>query len=112
MQERLLEIELLLRSYGHSYEANLAAIAARRFEQDPLGTCQALNSEEWWNSNRSLAAIDLAINGGFSARSRRDSQVLRRALIAVFTTMLAYGEHNDSAEIMVSQFRKWLASRV
>lgn len=112
MQEALVQIEQLLRSYGHTCEANLAAIARSAFERDPSAACPALNSEEWWSSRHSLAAIDLAIDGGFTARSRQDSKALRRSLIKIFTTMRAYGEHNDSAEILVSQFHKWLESHI
>jgi hypothetical protein len=112
MQQALAQIEQLLRSYGHTYEANLAAIARSAFERDPRAACQTLNSEEWWSSSRSLAAIDLAMDGGYTARSRQDSHALRLSLIEIFTTMRAYGEHNESAEILVSQFHKWLESHI
>jgi hypothetical protein len=112
MQQALEQIEQLLRGYGHTYEANLAAIARNAFERDRKAACRALNSDEWWSSSRSLAAIDLAMDGGYTTRSRQDSQALRRSMIEIFTIMRAYGEHNESAEILVAQFHKWLGSRI
>lgn len=112
MQQALEQIEQLLRSCGHTYEAKLAAIARNAFERDRKAACRALKSNEWWSSSRSLAAIDLAMNGGYTTRSRQDSQALRRSMIEIFTTMRAYGEHNESAEILVSQFHEWLGSRI
>jgi len=106
------QAEQLLRRYGHVYEANLAAIAHRTFAKDPLAACRAINSEEWWDSRDSVAAIDLAVDGGFTADARRDAQSLRRALIEIFMTMRAYGEHNATGEIIVSQFEKWFDSHV
>lgn len=112
MLAALEQIERLLRHHGHTYEANLAAIAHAAFIDDPKAACHGINNEEWWDSRRSLAAIDLALDGGFTAQARQDAQHLRQALIEVFTTMRAYGEHNPTAEIIVSQFQKWMESRV
>lgn len=112
MRQALDQLERLMRQYGHTYEANLAAIARARFMQDPRDACRAINSDEWWHDSRSVAAIDLAVDGGFTPAARRDAQALRQALIEIFTTMRAYGEHNDAGEIMVSQFRKWAESRI
>ncbi len=112
MHQALETTERLLRHYGHQYEANLAAIARERFSHDPAGACRAINSEEWWNSRQSVAAIDLAVDGGFTPQARRDAQRLRQALVEIFTTMRAYGERNAAGELVVSQFSKWLESRV
>lgn len=112
MLNALDETEQLLRRYGHVYEANLAAIARADFAQDPPTACRSLNRDEWWNGHRSVAAIDLAVDGGFTAESRRDAQRLCEALVEIFTTMLAYGEHNAAGEIVVSQFRKWQESHI
>ncbi|MCG6966112.1 MAG: hypothetical protein LJE59_06355 [Chromatiaceae bacterium] len=112
MLAALEQTERLLRDYGRTYEANLVSIAHAAFQRDPKAACRAINTAEWWDSSRSLAAIDLAVEGGFTPAARRDAQALREALIQIFTTMLAYGEHNDAGEIIVSQFRKWLQSRV
>jgi hypothetical protein len=105
-------LEQLLRQYGHIYEANLAAIARAEFDSDPEAACREINRDEWWNDRRSVAALDLAVDGGFTAPARRDAQALRQALIEVFATMRAYGEHNAAAEIVVAQFHKWIESRV
>jgi hypothetical protein len=112
MQEALEKAERLLRSYGYDYEANLATIALALFAKDPLAACRSINTAEWWESAQSLASIDLAVSGGFTPQSRRDAQALREALIEIFTTLRAYGEHNEAGEIIVSQFRKWMESRV
>ena len=112
MVEALERTEELLRNYGHVYEANLAAIAHALFESDPKAACHAINTEEWWDDTSSVAAIDLAVDGGFTAQARRDAQALRQALTEVFATMLAYGENNAAAEIIVSQFEKWRESHI
>lgn len=112
MLAALEQTEQLLRQYGHNYEANLASIARATFARDPVAACRSLNTEEWWDNRRSVAAIDLAVDGGFTPQARQDALLLRQALITVFGTMLAYGEHNDAAEIIVSQFHKWMESHV
>lgn len=112
MLSALEDVEQLLRRYGHVYEANLAGIGHAAFAEDPRAACRLLNRDEWWNGHRSVAAIDLALDGGFTAEARRDAQKLREALIEVFTTMLAYGEHHEAGEIVVSQFRKWQESHI
>ena len=112
MLDALQRIETLLRAYGHTYEANLAAIAQTRFACDPLAGCRAVNNDEWWDDQHSLAAIDLAIDGGFTAQARSDAQTLRAALIEVYTTMLAYGERHPTGELEVAQFRKWMESHI
>lgn len=112
MHQALETAERLLRDYRHHYEANLAAIARERFGHDPAGACRSINTDEWWNSRQSVAAVDLAVNGGFTPQARRDAQRLRQALVEIFTTMLAYGEHNAAGELIVSQFNKWTESRI
>jgi len=112
MQAALDQVERLLRAYNHVYEANLAAVVREAFAQDPSAACRMLNSDEWWDSRQSVAAIDLAVNGGFTPTARQDAQALRSALIEVFTTMLAYGEKNVAGELIVSQFQKWMESHV
>lgn len=112
VQQTLREIERLLRAYGHTYEANLADIAAAAFARDPLTASRQLNSAEWWNDRDAVCTIDLAVEGGFTPEARRDGRRLRRALVDVFTTMRAYGERNDSGELIVSQLQKWLESHL
>lgn len=112
MLAALQQVETLMRDYGHTYEANLAAIAHEVFTRDPRAACRAINNDEWWENRRSVAAIDLAVDGGFTNEARLDALRLRSALIEIFTTMLAYGEHNDAGELIVSQFRKWQESHV
>ena len=112
MQTALARTEQLLRSYGHDYEANLAAIAQQLFAADPAAACRAINSDEWWESAQSLASVDLAVSGGFTAQARHDAQSLREALIEIFTTLRAYGEHNAAGELIVTQFSKWRESHV
>lgn len=112
MHQALTDIEKLLRAYGHTYEANVASIAAAQFGDDPVAACRSINSAEWWEDSDAVASIDLALSGGFTAESRRDAQTLRTALIDVFTTLRDYGEHNDAGQIIVAQFRKWAESRL
>ncbi len=112
MHDALRQLEELLRRYGHVYEANQAAIARRTFERDPAAACRMMNSGEWWNDTQSIAAIDLAIDGGFTPEARTDAQTLRNALIEVYSIMTTFGEHNDAGEIIVSQFNKWAESHI
>jgi hypothetical protein len=112
MEEALVRAETLLRRYGHTYAANLAEIARDQFARDPRAACRAINSGEWWEGRDSVAAIDLAIDGGYTPAARRDAQLLRDALTTIFTTLLAYGERNSAGEIVVSQFSKWAESNV
>lgn len=112
MHDALLTAEKFLRDAGYVYAANQAAIAAEAFLHDPQKAFRMLNTAEWWGDKESVAAIDLAIDGGFSPQARRDAATLREALIEIFSTMLAYDEHNETGEIIVSQFRKWRESHV
>jgi hypothetical protein len=112
MEAALSLIEGLLRDYGHAYQANLAMIARERFACAPQEACRILNDAEWWGGPDAIAAVDLALSGGFSAQARRDGQRLRAALIEVYTTMKGFGEHNGQAELVTSQFQKWLSSHI
>lgn len=112
MEQALTEIEALLRKYGHVYQANLAAIAREQWHSSPAAACRRLNDAEWWGKDGAIAALDLGLDGGFSSAARSDGQTLRRALIAVYQQMATFGEHHPEGEIMVSQFRKWLSSRI
>lgn len=112
MHDALQHIEDLLRRYDHVYEANQVGIVREAFKRDPETACHMVNSDDWWNDTQSIAAIDLAIDGGFTGDARRDAQALRTALIEVYTTMESYGEHNDAGEIIVSQFNKWVESHI
>ena len=112
MRQALQQAERLLRGYGRNYEANLVAIALTTFDRDPQAACRAINCDEWWNGTTAVAAVDLAVAGGFTAQSRTDAQDLRQALLVIFTTMRAYGEFNAAGEVVVSQFRKWKKSHM
>lgn len=112
MEAALSLIEDLLRRYGHTYQANLAMIARERFAHSPEEGCRGLNDEEWWGGSDSIAAVDLALSGGFGAEARQDGQRLRAALIEVYAIMKGYGEHNAQAELFASQFQKWLTSHM
>jgi hypothetical protein len=112
MQEALRTVEDLLRKYGHTYQANLAMIAREQFAQSPAEACRALNDDEWWGGSDSVAARDLAVDGGFSSEARSDGTRLRQALIEIYTTMKAHGQGHEQAEVVTAQFNKWLRSRV
>ena len=112
MRQALDTAEQLLRRHGHVYEANQVAIAGELFALDPAAACRAMNDAGWWDDRQSVASVDLALSGGFTPEARSDARSLRAALIEIYTAMRAYGEHNTSAEIIVSQFRKWRESHV
>ena len=112
MHNALVIAEQLLRRYGHVYEANQVAIVGKLFAREPAAACRALNHADWWDDCRSVASVDLALTGGFTSAARADAQALRAALVEVYTTMRAHGEHNANAEIIVAQFEKWRESHV
>ena len=87
-------------------------IAREQFVRAPREACRLLNDEAWWGDRDAIAAVDLALSGGFSAAARHDGQRLRAALIEVYATMKGFGEHNDQAELTTSQFRKRLTSHI
>jgi hypothetical protein len=112
MEATLSLIEDLLRQYGHTYQANLVMIARERFVHAPQDACRLMNDDEWWGGSDAIAAVDLALSGGFSADARRDGQRLRAALVEIYASMKGFGVDNEQAELMTSQFRKWLASHI
>jgi len=112
VKERLGRVEQLLRKYDQVYQANLAMLAASAAEKGPAAGLAQLDSDEWWGNADSVAAIDLAIAGGFSPEARRDAATLRRDLADLYQLMVDHGVHNEKGEIMAAQFRKWLASHM
>jgi len=112
MKERLERIERLLRKYGQVYHANLAMLAVKEEAREPGSGLSQLSSDEWWGDAESVAAIDLAIAGGFSPEARRDAAALRTDLVELYQLMADHGLHNEKGEIMAAQFRKWLASQI
>jgi hypothetical protein len=112
MEEALRTVENLLRKYGHTYQANLAMIAGEQFARSPAETCRSLNDDEWWGGRDSVAASDLAVDGGFSSEARADGKRLREALIDIYATMKANGQRHEQAEVVIAQFNKWLRSHV
>lgn len=112
MKELFDELETLLRKYQHVYQANLAMTAGEAEQRAPGSGIQQMDSEEWWGNSKSVAAIDLAIDGGFTPESRRDAAALRKALVELYQLMADQGLSNDQGEIMAAQFKKWLASQV
>jgi hypothetical protein len=71
-----------------------------------------LTSEEWWGDTDSVAAVDLAIEGGFSPQARRDAASLREALVDLAQGMADRGVRDPTAGIVAAQLRKWLASGI
>jgi hypothetical protein len=112
MENALRTVETLLRKYGHTYQANLAMIAREQFMASPQAGCRVLNDDEWWGGSDSVAAVDLAVDGGFGAQAREDAKRLWGALIEIYATMKAYGKSHPQAEIVTAQFNKWLTSHV
>jgi len=112
VKRQLERVEQLLRQYDRVYHANLAMLARQAAERDPRNALAQLDSDEWWGDAESVAAIDLAIGGGFSPQARRDAMALRQDLAELYQIMVDQGVHNEKGEIMVAQFRKWLASHM
>ena len=112
MKQHLIEIEALLRKYEHVYHANLAMTLRDAEEREPGAGLRQLDSDEWWGDSDSVAAIDLAITGGFTPEARRDAAPFRRLLTELYQVMVDHDLHNEKGEIMAAQFRKWLVSQV
>jgi hypothetical protein len=87
-------------------------IARDQFARSALDGCRTLNDDAWWGGRDSIAAIDLAVEGGYSDEARRDAKRLRVALIEIYTVMKDVGEINERAEIATSQSIKWVVSGI
>ncbi len=112
MEQTLRIVEDVLRAYGRVYQANLAMIAGGRFSRAPHEACRLLNNDDWWGGRDSIAALDCAVEGGYSTGAREDARRLRAALVEIYGVMKAFGEVNENAELLASQFRKWVVSGV
>jgi hypothetical protein len=112
MKAHLTEIEVLLRQYEHVYHANLASTAKDAEEREIGAGLRQLNSDEWWGDSDSVAAVDLAISGGFTPEARRDAARFRKRLTELYQFMVDHDLHHEKGEIVVAQFKKWLASHV
>lgn len=112
IEATLATLEKLLRQYDHIGEANLAEWVGCQWKQDPQTACRLLDSADWWDGEESIAAIDLSIDGGFTHQAREDAQVLRFSLMELVDWMKSNGVENPQAELVVSQFNKWLASSI
>jgi len=112
MQEHLDRIELLLRQHGFVYQANLVDIVTETLRRDSDAAFAALQSDEWWGDHESIAAIDLGIAGGFTPEARRDGQMLREALVAVFRELQREcGDlSDDHMDLVARHFHKWSLS--
>ena len=110
MRATLAEIEDLLHRYGQDYQASVVAATRHAWADDRPLALQRLTSPEWWETPDSVAAVDLAIAGGFSPQARADHDRFLRALIDVYEQMTRAGAINPRAELVVAEFRKWLAS--
>jgi hypothetical protein len=112
MKQHLTEIEALLRKYEHVYQANLAMTARDAEEREAGAGLRQLDSDEWWGDSDSVAAVDLAITGGFTPEARRDAATFRKLLTELYQVMVDHDLHNEKGEIMAAQFKKWLVSQV
>jgi hypothetical protein len=112
MEEALRTVENLLRKCGQPYQANLAMIAGEQFARSPTEACCSLNDHEWWSGRDSVAATDLAVDGGFSSEARADGKRLREALIHIYATMKAHGQRHEQGEVVIAQLTRWLGSHV
>ncbi|MCP5137369.1 MAG: hypothetical protein H6981_11280 [Gammaproteobacteria bacterium] len=108
----LAEIDALLRRNGCHREAEVVVFAARLWARNPIAARDEMNGDDWWHGHHGIAAIDLAIAGGFTRVARDDAQRLRDALIELREHLDAHGLNNDEADLQVRQFRKWAASHV
>lgn len=112
MDQILARIAALLRQYEYITEANLAEWLQQQSIEDLPAVCKLMNNSDWWGEKDSIAAIDLALDGGFNRQAREDGQALRRALIELYEIMKSNGEANSQGELVISQFNKWLTSHM
>jgi hypothetical protein len=112
MLAELERIERLLQAYGHVYAANHAAAARTLYRRDPEEAFRFVNGDDWWVGGDSIAAIDLAIDGGFSLRARRDARQLRADLVRLHGLAATRGQGHPTGALVVAQFRKWEASSI
>lgn len=112
MEETLRRIEHLLREHGLVYQANLAGIAATTWARDKTRACALLLSDEWWGDHDSIAAVDLAVAGGFTPEARRDGQALRALLVEVFRQLRRSAITDDHMAVVARHFYKWSVSGV
>lgn len=110
MRETPCEIERLLRHHGFVYQANLAGIAAATYTRSPREAYPVLLSDEWWGDRGSIAAVDLAVAGGFTPEARRDGQALRAALVAVFGELREVVDTDEHTALIARHFHKWSVS--
>ena len=110
MRETLLDIERLLRRHGLVYQANLAEIAAATWARSPREACPLLLSDEWWGDHGSIAAVDLAVAGGFTPEARQDGKALRAALVEVFRELRDRAGTDEHVDLVARHFHKWSVS--
>ena len=108
----LAEIEALLRAHDCQREAEVVVFAGRLWSRNPIAACEELNSDTWWHGRDGVAAVDLAIAGGFTRGARDDARRLREALIVLREYLDAHALSNEEADLQVRQFRKWAASHM
>lgn len=108
----LAQVEALLRRHDCHDEAGQARFAQELWSRDPLAGRAELNGDAWWHGRNGIAAVDLAIAGGFTRAAREDAQTLREHLVALRDHLDAHGLDNEEAALQVRQFRKWTASHM
>ncbi len=110
MLDDLATLETLLRRYGQDYQASVVAATRHAWRTDRPLALERLAGPDWWEAPDSVAAVDLAVAGGFSPAARADHDRFLQALLRVHEQMTRAGARNPRAGLLVAEFRKWLAS--
>ena len=112
LSQLLSQLEKLLRQYEFILEANRVAGVLQLLNLDKEKAYQLLLDDTWWVGQDAVAEVDLSIAGGFTANARADQDKLQTLVIELYQIMQAGGLENEHAQLVTSQYHKWLVSRM
>jgi len=112
IRQALTQLEPLLRHYDFIIEANRVAGVLQLLNLDKQKAFQLLLDDTWWVGQDAVAEVDLSIAGGFTAKARADQDRLQTLVIELYQGMQAAGLENEHAQLVTSQYHKWLVSRM
>lgn len=104
--------ESLLRKYNLTLEANTVATVINLLGHDNKSTYEKLINEYWWIGKDAVAEVDLAIAGGFTAQVRQDQDTFQKLVIELYQQLEEEGYESKHAQLVTSQYHKWLVSRM
>lgn len=112
IQETLRAIEDLLRKYTYTLEANTVMAISDVLVQDENKAYKQMIDEAWWVGEDAVAEADLSIAGGFTSEARLDQDIFQELIIKLYQHLQDKGYQSDHAQLVTSQYNKWLVSRM